>query len=406
MYASVLPIGIGFYLLFCPLVTGEGPLFVWLMVFTNVVRIALSLFFVPHSALGAEITDDYAERSSVAGYRVFFSYLGMIVVMFIGFGGFFRASPGYPNGQLNPAAYPPFAATLGALMAIVILWSAWGTQRVIPSLPRAHVEEPLSLKGVLVRLGHDVMSASRSESFRYLFVGVLILFIVIGVGSALNVYMYTYFWELSPNQILLLSPAYLAGTLLGTPLSPGAQRRFGKKAMLLFGTGSWAFWQAFPVSARMLGWLPANGSQWLVPTLVGIAVFQGVCTVQSNVAYVAMLADTVDEQELATGKRQEGVFFAASAFSAKATSGLGAIIAGLGLKIIDWPAGPQIRSAADVPAEKIVQLGILFGPFVAAFGLLCLMCYVKYRLTRERHAEILEALRHRRAATGPHGSPA
>jgi len=150
----------------------------------------------------------------------------------------------------------------------------------------------------------------------------------------------------------------------------------------------------------MLGWLPDNHSQWLVPALVGIAVFQGICTVQSNVAYVAMLADTVDEQELATGKRQEGVFFAASAFSAKATSGLGAILAGLGLKIIGWPAGPQIRSAADVPPEKIVHLGILFGPFVAAFGLLCLMCYVRYRLTRERHAEIVEMLRRLREAAG------
>ena len=42
----------------------------------------------------------------------------------------------------------------------------------------------------------------------------------------------------------------------------------------------------------------------------------------------SMLADTLDVQELRTGRRQEGIFAAALAFSGKATGGVGALIAG------------------------------------------------------------------------------
>lgn len=397
MFVSAVPFALSLFLLFNPLVESEGALFVWLIVFTNLTRFALTLFYVPHAALGAEMSNDYAERSSLAGYRVFFTYFGTLSAFMLGWGVFFRSTPQLKNGQLNAAAYPPFGASLAVLIVVVILWSAWGTRSVIPHLPRPQAEAPLRLWGALARVVKDVVSAARAKSFRWLFLGVLILYVVIGIGSSLNLYMYTYFWEITPAQIVWLSPAYLVGTLLGTPLCPWAQRRFGKKPMLLFGTGSWAFWQAAPVCLRLLGVLPDNGSDLLVPTLLGIAVFQGLCTVHSNVAYAAMLADTVDEQELATGKRQEGIFFAAGSFSIKATSGLGAILAGIGLNVIAWPTGAHIRSAADVPPNTITHLGILFGPFVAAFGLLCLLCYYRYSLTRERHAEILQLLEQRRS---------
>lgn len=396
MFASIIPFSLTFYFLFNPLVSGDAALFVWLVVFTNLTRLAMTLFFVPHSALGAEMSADCGERASLAGYRVFFSYLGVLTVLIVGFGFFFRASPEFPNGQLNAAAYPPFAGTLAVIIAVVITWSAWGTRSVIPQLPRPRAEAPVQLWGAIVRMGKDVVSACTARSFRWLFLGVLILFVVIGVGSSLNLYMSTYFWEIPPAQIIFLSPAYWIGLLLGTPLCPWAQKRFGKRAMLLFGTGSWAFWQATPVSLRLLGLMPDNGSAALVPTLMALQLLQGICTVQSNVAYLSMLADTVDEHELVTGKRQEGVFFAASGFSAKATSGLGAIIAGLGLNAIHWPTGAHIRTAADVPPETIVHLGILFGPFVAAFGLVCLLFYARYDLTRERHAAIIDELERRR----------
>jgi len=150
------------------------------------------------------------------------------------------------------------------------------------------------------------------------------------------------------------------------------------------------------VVLRLLDMLPENGDALLMPILFAFKVVQGVCTVQSNIAFGSMTADSIDEHELATGDRQEGVFFAASSFATKAPVGIGNIIAGICLQLMAWPTGQTIRTAADIPPEKLVQLGLLVGPGVAVCALLCFWCYARYTLTRTMHEDILEELMARR----------
>ncbi len=369
-----------------------------MVVFVNLTRTAMTVFHIPHIAMGAELSEDYDERSSIVGYRTFFANIGGLSVFVLGFGLFFAPSPEFENGQLNPAAYPRFAALVAVIVTLSVIWTAWSTRRVIPFLPEPPAGSKTSLWNVVPRMIQDAYSALSCESFRWLFLGVLILFIIIGVDAALGVHMYTFFWEFDRVDIMVLTPAFAIGALLGIVISPRMLRRFGKKAMLQFGLLAWATLQALPVLLRLAGWLPENGDDLLVPILFAMRVVQGICTVQSNIAYGSMMADCIDEHELEAGKRQEGIFFAASSFTTKAPVGIGNIIAGFGLELIDWPIGPEIRTAADVAPETLVHLGILVGPGVAACALLCFWCYSYYKLTRERHAEILVELRGRREA--------
>lgn len=113
-----------------------------------------------------------------------------------------------------------------------------------------------------------------------------------------------------------------------------------------------------------------------------------------------MMADSVDEHELATGNRQEGMFFAASSVAAKAPFGIGSFVGGLALNLIDWPTGPDIRTAADIDPDAIVQLGLLVGPGIGVAALISLWCFAFYRLSRDRHARILEQLARQRPAMG------
>ena len=116
-----------------------------------------------------------------------------------------------------------------------------------------------------------------------------------------------------------------------------------------------------------------------------------------------MIADIVDEHELLTHRRQEGIFFAAVAFSSKCTTGLGNVFAGIALDLIDWPQGATVRSATDVASDTVYQLGILFGPALAVVGLVSLWCYSHYRIDRTRHEEICAELAVRRALANPAG---
>ena len=401
MVASMLPLAICFFLLFAPPVTSHWAMFIWMVVFTNLTRTAMTFYHVAHLALGAELTTDFEGRVSLVGFRMFFNVIGALAATMIGFQFFLAPSVEYPVGQLNPAAYSPMAATLGLLMVGSILWSAWGTRHFIPHLQQAAVEASIGLLGVLRRTLSDITSALRLASFRWLFSGVLLVFLMIGTNAALDLYMFTYFWELASADLVKLMPAYAIGMLVGAYYGPAFQARFGKRYALLFGTAWWAGLQVLPIVLRLAGWFPENDSALLLPLLFVMRVFQGAGAVQANMAFGSGLADVADENELATGRRQEGIFFSTSSFSGKFASGMGSFIAGVALDIIDWPRGQDVRTASDIPPETIFNLGLVYGPLVFGFSFLAMWCYSHYRLGREGHARILEELERRRASRQP-----
>jgi glycoside/pentoside/hexuronide:cation symporter, GPH family len=393
MLASAVPLAISFFFLFFPLVEGNTALFIWLVIFANLTRTAMTLYHVPHLALGAEMSNDFDERSAIVAYRMFFTTVGGISVSVIGFTVFFQATDEYTRGQLNPDAYTPFAVFFAVVMMITILWSVFGTRSVIPFLPQPTDTTRMTLATVLRRLVDDVRTALSNRSFAWLFSGVLVIYVMVGVDTALNLYMNTYFWALSSAQIAFLAPAYAIGLLAGSIASPWIIRTIGKRTAVMFGTMSWGGWQIIPVALRLMEVLPENGDALLVPILFIMRVIQGACTVQANVAFGSMVADIADENELQSGKRQEGVFFAASSFSNKCASGFGNIGAGIGLWAIGWPEGKD----AMPTATNLFDLGILYGPLVAGCAVISVWCYSHHRLTREQHQLILDELAARRS---------
>lgn len=69
-----------------------------------------------------------------------------------------------------------------------------------------------------------------------------------------------------------------------------------------------------------------------------------------------MVADIADGHELATGKRQEGIFFAAVSFANKTTTGLGSLIGGVGLDLIDCFACYRISPRGKATSRWYVSL--------------------------------------------------
>ena len=258
------------------------------------------------------------------------------------------------------------------------------------------------------RMLRELGSAFGNLSFRWLFGGVLIVFLMVGVDGALNLYMYQYFWELSGQAMLLVMVISPLGLIVGTAFTRALHRRWDKRPGLVLGTAGWAALQIIPILLRLAGWFPENGTTALIVALAGFKFVQGVIVQQALISFGSMMADVADEHELESGRRQEGILFGAVAFSGKAASGLGNMVAGVGLDLIAWPRGAHIQTAADVPAMTLVKLGLLYGPIVAGFAVVSVWCYTHYKLNRERHAEILvelEEARRSRAHERPAQSP-
>lgn len=394
MYASAVPLGLAFLALFSPPDgLSDWGLFAWLAGTAILTRAAMTLYHVPHIALGAELSEDFRERTVIVAFRQAFGYLGALLTIAVGFGLFFRASGEFEKGQLDPGAYQPFALTLSLLMVLTILVSAWGTRSRIPYLPERSDRGGEGF-GVLKMLG-EYTEALRNRNFVWLFGGVIVIFVMVGVDQGLNLYMNTYFWEFSAAANTAYLMAAILGAIIGSFFTRILHDWWDKLPGVLFGATMWAVCQVVPVSLRLLDLLPANGDPVLVAFLIGVKFLQGLCVVQALISFNSMMADVVDEHELQTGARQEGVFFGAVSFSSKSTSGLGTLLAGLALSIIAWPTGADVRPE-DVGADTLFRLGLVYGPLLSMLAAVSVWCYAHYDLDRERHRQIQRVLAQRR----------
>lgn len=391
MYVAALPLGIFFFLLFNPLVSGEWPLFFWLLAMTVGCRGAMTFYHVPHSALGAELSDDYHERTVLVATRHFFGAISFIGVFALGFLVYFAPTADYPNGQLNPNAYGPFTGWLSLAMVLTIWYSAFGTRSRIPYLPQPRKGQTFTMGGVI----SNTTQAIKNSSFRSIIGGFAIIIIAFGAAGALNLYMLTFFWQLSSNGIFIALLAGPFGSMLGYLFAKPIFNALDKKRGVLLGIAVWFIGHGLSVPLFMLGVLPEPGSPGM---LLFVAIGGAVGAVGIALLLVGlgtMLADIADEHELEHGVRNEGIFFGAFSLTNKSSAALGSLIGGVALDLLEWPTGPTIRSAADVSPQVIENLGLVWGPMAVILAIPGLFVIARYKLDRQQHAEILRRLAQR-----------
>ncbi|MCR9279938.1 MAG: MFS transporter [Pseudomonadaceae bacterium] len=392
MFASAVPLGVAFYLLFNPFVSSEMGLFFWLLGFTVLFRGAMTFYHVPHSALGAELSEDASERTVLVAMRHFFGAIAYIFVIVLGFIVYFAPTEGYPNGQLNPAAYGPFSSWLAVVVTLSVLYSAFGTLSDVHRLPQPQEGQHFSLKTVVT----GSLEAFKNPSFRALILGFVVIIVAFGAAGALNMYMLTFFWALSGPQILLFMVIGPIGSIFGYVIADRFYRGREKRNGMLIGVSVWLLCHFVSVPLYLAGLLPELGSNALLIVIGGLSTASAVGIALMLVGLGTMAADIADEHELASGQRKEGVFFGAASFSNKCSAALGSLIGGFALDIIDWPTGAAIRVASDIPESTLHMLGLVWGPMTIVLALPGLWFLSQYQLTRARHGDILQQLHERR----------
>ena len=225
MFAAALPLGLAIFLLFSPPGSlDEVGLFFWLLTFTISTRVAMTFFYVPWSALFAEFSDDYVERSVLASYRLLVVFAGLLIFVFSIYSLIFASNEAYPEGQLNPHAYSNFAMVLGICMALPAFLTTWFTRKEVPYLLQPVEPSRFSVTQTL----SEVRLALSNRNFRVLFLCVLVTFILGGTNGAFEIYMRTYFWGLASEDLRWFALSAI-GAIAVLVLIPPLQKRFDKK---------------------------------------------------------------------------------------------------------------------------------------------------------------------------------
>ena len=389
MYAAAIPASVAYYFVWNPPAGLQGDaLFPYIVTLAILVRTLITVYEIPSSSLVAEMSDDYDERTSMLSYRYFFGWtggtlMGAFATIFI-----LVPTETISNGMFNVEGHGQVGAIAATVIFLAIMISALGTHKMIPDLKPPPPARQMSV-GLIYR---EVFETLASRSFLALFLAALFGAVASGVSTTLSFYFSTFFWGFTTEEIGLISLSVVISALMAFFISPVISKRLGKKRGAIT-IGLMAFTVApAPIFLRLLGLMPENGDPALFPLVLSIIVVDVALIIAYQTLSSSMIADLVEEAEIKTQRRNEGVFFASVTFVRKVTQGIGAAVAGVLLTISQFPVG---ATPDQVPESVLNAFGWLYVPVIFGLWMIMIACLSMYSVDRKKHEANLETLAQR-----------
>jgi len=390
MYLSAVPVAIAFFFLFNPPTElSDTALFAYLVILSILVRTFITFYEVPSSALAPELSHDYEERTVIFAYRFFFGWYGGLAMALLAYVVLLAPTEADPSGLTNEAGFRTYGMIAAVLMVSAILITCLGTHHTIKDL-----RKPPERTGVTLRqmLG-EFVEAVAHPSFIALVISGILGAVGAGIISALDFFINGYFWQLSGPEIGVFLLGYFVSAALALLIAPAMGRLIGKKTFAVGLAIFAAFALPLPEMLRLFGLFPGPEYENLVWLLLPFRMVTICVVIMAGIMVASMISDVVEEQELRTTRRNEGVFFAARSFVQKASHGLGALVVGIAIDAIGFPRG---AAPDQVPGEIVERIGMAYVPLIMFFYLSAALVLIFYRIDKARHTDNLAKLAERR----------
>jgi len=368
LLAGILPIGLTFVMVFSPPEELSGSwLIAWMAFGVIGFYSAMTIFIVPHMSLGAELTQNYHERSRLYGLRHAAFTVGSIFSLFS-----IKLLIGAE--QEGEEAVRRVAFELSVMAALIT-----GGLIVYAVMK---LRERSDFQG---RVQQSPFGAFRDVWQNPHARLVLVVSFIEHVGSAVIALLTLYIAQyvvgraaLAPVFIL----AYMIPSSLSVPMWLPLSRKFGKIRLWIFSMLLTGFSFAGMFSLPFLETLEAK-----VITIFFFAFFAGLAAGCGGTIAPSVQSDIIDYDEYKTGERKEGSYFAAFNFVFKSAAGLMIVVTGFVLQFSGFIPNQE--------QTMVVQIAM-----VSLYGLLPLTCYAtgalifsRFSLNEEEHARIRARLR-------------
>ena len=367
MLAGALALGPCFFLLFSPpQYLGRSGLFLWLLLCSLVFRAASAVYRIPYLSLGAELSQDYDERTRIIAVRSLFGLVGTGCAAGLSFLLFPRASSTAGDPKLTYGHYPVLGVIFGLAMTGCALLAVWGTMAHRPDNPGQSAGTPRLAFFSGFRL------AMSNPAFRSVWLSFTLFFLAVVGNASLAVHYFTWYAQIHENRYLsLIQVSFVAGAFVGVLFWMAMAKRAEKRTLYAAGTLGTAF--LLCAASLLVGegrWL-GTGSPF--PLVVGHAA-AGLFASALWVMPASMLADVADQDELATGLRREGIYFGILNFGEKLASVGSVAMAGLMLHYFVRLAPASATQAPGVAGRLGIAYGLVPG-FLAAVAAGIILSY-------------------------------
>ena len=373
IFLTAIPFGLSYFFIWIvPGFDNQWVQFAYYVAITTIFQVFFTTTNLPYTTLTAEMTQDYDERTSLTSFRLAFSVTGGILIL-VAAGVF---------GSLidDPAQRYRVLGMVGGVVSILsIYWCVFGTFGYSQARAKA--------------LGGDLneVADTPNESFfaqlkivasnkPFLFVVGIYLFswLALQVTAAIIPYYAKYWMNVSESlpavivQVITVVMMFVCAAL---------SRKIGKKNLYFLGSGVWIVVQL----ALFFLQPDQDGIMFELCAIVGF----GVAT-----AYVvpwSILPDVIELDELKTGRRREGTYYAFMTLLQKIGLALGLFIVGLALESSGFDNQLPVQTESALSAIRFFM-----GPVPLVLVVCGVILTYFYPVTREMHAEVMLKLAERK----------
>jgi GPH family glycoside/pentoside/hexuronide:cation symporter len=360
---GALPLGLAFMLMWLVPPLGQLGLAVYYGITFILFDTAFTVVHVGYNALTPELTSDYDERSSLNGYRMAYSIFGTL-------------------GAIILATVLSWYIT-DARVLFAVVGVGLGLVSVVPPLIvfRVTREAPADTRPDPLPAREALKATLTNRPFRLVMGLYLLSWTTASVLAAVLVYFANYHLEV-PEQANYFVLVAEGAAILFIPLWVWVARRLDKRRAFVLGVTSWI--------VVLLGISVLRSDQVTLAYILAALSGSGIAT-----AYVipwAMIPDIVECDQLETGQRREGSYYAFASFFQKLGTGvaLWAMAQALALTGYITPSGNEPLPVQ--PTQAVTAIRVFMGPVPTALLLLSILFAWRYPITRESHRATCEAL--------------
>ena len=328
--------------------------------------IGYSMVYLSHLAWGGVIGPTYQQRNRVFGAVIGLGVAGAVAVLVIPI---IMQRLHYSDGEGVRAMVWFIILALPVTVAVVL----FSTRETLT------IETPQK-----IRLGDYLVLLRRGNVIRLLASDVCA---TLGPGWMAALYLFYFkdsrgFDTTAANLLLMI---YIAAGFIGAPVIAWLGNRMGKHRALMMST------TIYSIGLMVLPLLPRGNFLAFTPGMFLVGAMAAGMTVMIR----ALTGDIADEIRLDNGREWMGLMYALTIGSSKIASGLSALTFVLLAAI-----GYQAKAGAVNTPQAIEALQWIYVAGPIFFVMVAGACFIGYKLTPERHAEIRDQLAKRDAAYG------
>lgn len=323
---------------------------------------------LPYSSLGAVMTADGAERTSLNSYRFICAFAGQLVVT-----GLALTLARELGGGDDATGYQRTLMVFAAISFVFFMVAfAVSRERIQPL-----VSQQSSLRA-------DLRVLFANTPWLVLSLVGLVSFIMFALQNASLAFYFKYYVG-NAESVQLFNVVGSLALIAGLPFSKPLAKRFGRRNVFI---GS-SLLSGIAFSLIVL--LGAHD----LPAIYLLNILGKITYAPAVPLLWTMLADTADYSEWTSGRRATGLFFSASTFAQKGGWGIGGALAGWILAAFGYVEHSLVQSA-----EATTGIRLMVSVFPGVLSIACAALLLLYRLDAPTCLRMQEELEARRADAG------